>query len=63
LEGSRLVLASLGLFLFPLLSALAGAVLAGEGGWSQLFAALGGFAAALLFMKGLLLVLEGRRGR
>ena len=52
LQGGPLVLAALGLFLLPLLGALAGAALAGGDGWTQLPAALGGFFLSLLLVKG-----------
>ncbi len=61
LRGGRLVLASLFLFLFPLVSALAGAVWAGRAGWGQLASGLAGFFGALFLAKAVLLLREGRR--
>jgi len=66
LEGGRLVLASLGLFLFPLLCALAGAAWAGRGkeeGAGGLLGALAGFFGAVFLAKAVLLVRGRRLGR
>ncbi len=62
LEGGRLVLASLALFLFPLLAALFGALWAGRGGWAQLAGGAGAFFGAVLLLKGALRLWSGREG-
>ncbi len=62
LEGGRLVLLALALFLFPLLAALAGALLAGKGGWAQLAGGAGGFLGSVLLLKGAFFLGGGREG-